>query len=852
MFRALLAAMLLFSSASVPAAPFTPDAAQDPVRERFEEALISKLRDHPTLVRVRLERVWDHAPFLFLVQVPEGAKTDYAEKVISRRLEWLNALHQRFNEDYAEPMRLRLRREGPYFVVVLLATAESFTTCTSGVRKGEPPEHSAWYNPEDRFLYLDEEASRGSSADDLAEHNFAMGEAARMVVHGYGHLLSNSPGPLWFSEGIAGDLGAHSSMSAEAIGARTVPGPFLSRLIDVVQQSDARKVYLLPLSIFQSISSGNDVMRMCARRVAKGATSSLDKKEALTTFEAMACVLFHYLTHAAPEKVRGRVKVYNEMALKNRLGRKTLGEVLTGIDLDQLERDFYLYAWKEARQARPARALDAAQFGAFLTERDWSGDDVEALSESGVAERLAGLIDVDAHLALAIARARMGDFEAGVALLESSSARALSEEIAERLDRELGRLRAWCEVRNRFFHHLVGFDKAFSFAHQGKRMTAKVEAFEDGRVRFAANRRDIDSLSLTEIDQVELGRQMRNRKWGFEANWATAVPCALALDPKVKRYLKDDSPEAKALVQDVESDYPGRVEAIEVAAQLIELSDIGSPESSEGARRALTLIEAIWKRKDEVSYLAALEGDLRTLAETCLARLFDEDGLEAVLKAKVKRLADGRVQLTYDFTKQEQLRDWKLEETPGSRHSKFPDLQREDSSFECVGEKLLGVGRTSLTHQLRFEGPQKIRWKSKMLGGEKEEAQLEVTYEVAFCCGPRSSRIAVVNSINLDVVDAKTGEFIRQSPDEVEVRFDKEYQHELQLDSREKVSFSRDSGEIFKGSSRKCRSGEVRLWLHSDYAVEFDDFEITGQVMDGSLATLRDKWVAEEIASLGL
>ena len=96
---------------------------------------------------------------------------------------------------------------------------------------------------------------------------------------------------------------------------------------------------------------------------------------------------------------------------------------------------------------------------------------------------------------------------------------------------------------------------------------AKVVAHADGEVRFGENKVGVETLSVSEIDPIELADRMGERKWGYEAGWGRAYPYVATYDKKIRRFLRGEAPELQKLAADVEDDYPARRGLVEEPAQ---------------------------------------------------------------------------------------------------------------------------------------------------------------------------------------------------------------------------------------------------------------------------------------------
>jgi len=842
MLRVLLAAsLLLLLGGSLLAA----SSAQDSVQDRFEQEVRGELRRHPHLSRIQFAWVHDHPPFVFLVQEPEGAGADHAEEVVAKRLEWLGALEARFRASYAGPMRLRLRPDRPRLVVVILSDQEELRACVQAAGDQLAVGDPAWYDEGAGFLVLREPPP----ATPLDRH-VELNRAARLLVQGHRPPLEEPSGPFWLWLGLADDLAAHRGETSESLGRHELSLPALDALVQVLREPGARQSYLPRLGVFLAQPDFPAVIQSCGASAASGFT--VDPRKAASAYAAMSSVLFHYLSFDASAPLPERMKDYTALAIKNRLGGKALPGALGGIDLDGLEGSFWEYVWSTARRELPRAGIDSGHLRDFLAARGLAEAKGEVVVATGSARLFETLVDPDARLALAIAHARSGDFESALRMVDGALAASPPAAAAARLERERQRLAAWIAERDAFLEHLVASGEKLSIEHEKKKLSAKVTEVKTGRIFFEQNRAGIESLAIDELDPVELADCMHNRRSSYEAGWAAAYPGVLALDSKVKRLLRGEGPELAALAEDFESDYPERCEAIAVAESLVALSDAAEDESSEAVPRALELIGEVWARKGKASFLEPLHDELHSLAETLYGRRFDEKGAASALAGEVQVLADGRLRIRYDFSKAQQLDDWVLEETPGRRHAGYGELKTDRSSFEWAGGKLLAIGQTSYTHRLQLEGPQSISCRCRILSGGESEEQREMSFEVSLCNGPRMARVGILNAMGLDVIDAKTGELHRQAPEEVKIHYDTDYVVRLEHDGRSQVKFLREGEELFSDSCHGNLRGPAALFLHSDYAIEFDDVELVGRPTDASVRGLREAWVAARVGEMGL
>lgn len=330
----------------------------------------------------------------------------------------------------------------------------------------------------------------------------------------------------------------------------------------------------------------------------------------------------HYLHGVADEELRAALTGHLALAFAGAIGR---AEDPLGLLLERegpaVESGLWVWVWREHARGCPlagCRGLEGEDaLEAFLASRpDLVPRSGARLAPSAFAAR--DLVDelrrsAGGTLALALVHLRRGAVgEARAVLLGAVEGpdRALAGD--RRLLRELARVEAWREERDRFLEHLVSSGEVLRL--ERPELRARVLAVEEGRLVLEDE--DVPSLELEELDPLSLARAMVARRTRFEAGWAAAYPLVVAGHEEAERALRGEDVQLRMLAADLERDYPRRAPDVLVCERVLELAT--------GRGELLEHVRVLVSSQDASTLVESLVPGLRLLAEREL-ELREED-----------------------------------------------------------------------------------------------------------------------------------------------------------------------------------------------------------------------------------
>lgn len=322
------------------------------------------------------------------------------------------------------------------------------------------------------------------------------------------------------------------------------------------------------------------------------------------------------------------------------------------------------------------------------------------------AELRPQLDDPQVALALAAYLASRGDAESALAHL--SALDGTDAEQAQRVSEERARVQEWIATRDRFLAHVHASGRKFEVQDGDKRRRVEIDRIENGVVYFAANRWHIASISVIELDPLELAREMGDKKLDFEAGDVRLYMYALCGDKRWKGLLKGDDEATERLRRAGEREYPVWLGSGRVHAALLELSAQAPPTNPAAANATLDRVRGLIAEFDGRAELEGARERLARLAECAQYEALAAGGLDALFAGAVTTLEDGRVRVAYSFADQSVLRDFD-----------FGTYSREGTGFVADAEArgmyfeegaLFAEGAGCIRTQASFEGPIDVRY----------------------------------------------------------------------------------------------------------------------------------------------
>ena len=858
--RSLLALALLLLVAPLASARAAPQDEQATTEDTFRKNLERRIGRHPYFKQIEIEWIWEYEDFVVIAQKPSKEDASYAAKVAKLKSGDSQAMNIAFRDGLAKSYGLSLRPTSPRMVVAVLATRADFKNYYRLMVRADPGSFAYSYNDGDRMLVTCMTPFTQPTKVSITHRMYERQQRALQVLHAYSARSEALPEPYWLTTAMAHELSGYNDLEAvQKSGGRGSEWSY-HHLCKAIADPVARRTLLqAPDVLFRQ----TDFRTVIATHRALAQAAEVEPDLGNTTFSyynAQAGALFHYLSFEAEADLRERMRKFASASLKMQLQTQPFERVFEGVDWAQVDQDFWKHVWQRHARLSPKEELDESHLKAFLAERSSvppTGDGAAPTATLFDSRSFLDFFDApDARLAMALASVRGGDAGTARELLTQALAAAPQD---ERLRRELVRVEAWIAERERYLQFLVDEGKKLVIDHEGKRLLAEVAKVDAGVVVFASSNRGLDSLPLEALDAVSLAKRMLERKSDFEASWAAAYPLVLAAEGGASRALKGDEPERVALAEDAKTDYPARAGAIEVAFRARELALLTEGERAEGApldpisaELALGHISALWTEHKENPVVTALQPKLVGAATLALGTRFAELELDELLAGQVEERRDGTVFLRYDFSDPAQLEDWPIDDETRSFENSEPRVTTPKRLLVRNG-KLQGEGEISRTHVLGFEGPQTMSWRETALQGTGVTNEKVLHYRFSLCKVPgKLSELATVNSLELCAKDEDAKEYLFQDPPNNNTRFDTPYQNSLVFDGTGNIALIRNGEEQHSIPAGSRLTGHPHIWLQSNYTIEIEALELTGKITATSLASLRGRWTAKELAKLGL
>lgn len=466
--------------------------------------------------------------------------------------------------------------------------------------------------------------------------------------------------------------------------------------------------------------------------------------------------------------------------------------------------------------------------------------------------------DATLHLARGLWLARQGDLTRAA----SAAARALEcgpED--ERVVRGAGRLAQLHATREAWIAELLAGRGKLFLVRGGKRAALKVAGYEDGVLRFAKNslglaESPVDALPVAELFDLARGLPADTPHW--------VVPYARLLGglPEWDEGLDEDSPEARALAEDAAG--LGRLFGLgEVCAGLARLAEVelgadGLP-APEAAADVLERTAAIVARADGLEVVHQRRDDLRELARRALNAEFQAHPERLPLAGELEWSKDGRLKLTYDFEevadaedfvlRNDYLHEWHATMSP-------VDKTPEESYFVVRQGAFFGDGQLVYRHRLEFGPGVRVAYEMRYIQREGDTIDVGVVM-IGLADDGAGSFAAASEFGDRYAIDLETF-YNRRELYEGErlVEINTIYRAEARLEPDDElgavVEAWRDGekrGEL--GTGGRYRGG-VFLYVHSPRIVAIESMVIEGVPEPASIDALREAWVAERLAELGL
>jgi hypothetical protein len=804
-----------------------------PALERLEEAL----RPHPYLGRVAYTRVDAFAPFYFFVKRPDADESGYYERVAGEYGPWFRELERMFVAAYARPLGLARRPDHVLYPVFVLDSGGAYKDYADAVRTTGLYAARAHYDPQLGLAVTFENAYQPESR---SEHRrAALHELVHALQHAYFGEAERMPEVAWFNEGLADYLSYCEGLLPPALLERAPDAEALQLVAILSSSPEVLAAGLFPLEELAALRDYGEVEAAVRARGGGVEFRVAGEAIAIPLFYAQASLRTYFLHHGEGGRHRAAYLRYAAAVWRGESGSAPLRAAFEGVDLAELDRAFH--AWLRATIAERLRVAVVLPAEPTRTGRSSNGESSPArpprLEPSELRPDLA-----DPRLGLAVAleearRGRLGPAEERLAAL----AAAASEPQRAQFERERARLAAFREARRRFFEHLArpGARK-LDTELDGQKILAQVVAVEERRVRFAANKRGLESVLLDQLPNLLVAELARDKKYGFDAGVELAWAYALESDERGKKLV----PATDALWTEAEPAYRAQRSLGRAALELAELAEAGAPADAAAAETVLRRLGQLLGEARESELVAGKLGPLRALASAALLFRFEAGGLASVLSGELEELGGGRVRLRYPFDSPDELADFTQTDY---LHSQALERARQD--FSVRDGRLVGAGFACLRSRLAFEGEQRVRCRARY--GEPPEAY-DPRY--VFLLGLNDdglvSHAAMDFTGGMRVLDLATN-LVQQSQGDGRMLVGETYLLEVVFDGTQVTAHVNQQRRNSLAAGAR-RSGSPFLLTSADFPLELEELVIEGTLTAEARARFREEWTAARLTELGL
>ena len=807
------------------------------LRASFISTQETRLASQAYFSRVALESHGPFGDFLFLVQKNPAAKAGAAARIAAKHAEWMKPVQAAFKEQLAKPAGLVNTRGGARHLIIVLTSDGDYLNYLNEAAQVCAAYPAANFDPH-------------LSAVVTYERSFSKGVPKEEIRVGQRHALLHSleqahgtsgsrlPGPEWLAEGLAA-LEGWAGLKAE--GKSLIPKSRLQALIQMEAAGEHHRGGLRTLK--ELLSHGQ---RLAFRGgIPYQSAGEYWRRVGLLSVQCGALV--HFLRDANDGQRREAFHGFVGDAMKRSGGPATEAIRAFG-DLDKLDAELWdflhaeyaKYEPKHVRVERPKTAKGQATLssgtgnsGVRAPLKPKKATPVQpGIPTFDPATLELGEGDADARFALAMAQASDGRLDAAVEALAALG--------SPRAAREFARVTALLKARDEYIAQLASTGERLRIKHEGLKLIATVEGFDDGVLTLGKNKLGVTSLPVEDIDVVELGVALGKAE-GIEVSRVTlAYAYALGRDErfaKKVRKLEDDG----GLVEDA-AQLKDDLALGEIVQTLRTCADTPAVPSEAQAEVAIEALRRLAPAMETHDFVSSRREGLVALARVATHVQTQAMGLDELLEADVETFEAGRIRITYDFKDASQLDDFVREDRYNASYRKvWPEIgvPNSDSNCRVTADGLVAYGAVGLRMPLTFEGNQSVLY-ALTIGHEDDNG---TTTSASFLIGMRDNRAgSMVHSFgfgNLLSIDHATG-FKDKTAMVQGLGYYYGAPYEFQLDIvDDKMGFSFDGDKLSSVSVGPRKKGEVVMMLHSNINLTFRRFVVEGRLAEGGADELR-------------
>ncbi len=840
------------------------ELAADP-RAAFLFRLEHRLARHEYFSKIGWTVEEAPAPFVMFVQRPSKDDPKYAANVVELYKPWLASLSSAFDARVAEPARAKPNAALGAVALAVLATPGDYQTAG---RLLDADVGSVNGGIHDAALRIDvghgDPFGAAKGARDRVRPLVTVAALGLLQRH---QANARVPGSVLITRGVPDYL-------FESLGDGTaivdVPKPRADALLDAMSVlGDARKrvEFAVRLPELLAVIDGPGAVGLGDRQARKfGAKQLSDRRGFWSSFDRQCALWTHYLIDGDGGAQRVRWTKYVQEVLAGKSGPDAAKIAFEGADLVAIERAFWHWVVATTKTYFPTTEVPSADAiedllagpppAIAVAPAPAAATPVAAAVEHPLNPKVLAVQDTDmeARIGMQLVRARANDLDGALAGLRELAAAHPVDPYAGRVDREIARVAAIVDLRDKWLAALVQKQGRLEIELDGKKVNLPIRGVANGAIAIAANKSGITSLALADLPLSDLlsGTERREYQAGFDP-WVRGYLAVMTGDAKADKFAKGDEPQVRDVREDLRVWIGESVRTGKAAVLLNEIAALPLPNSRTEGESALERARVLLAERDLPSVVVRRESLVRYARASLAAIAAGMDAREFV-HGKWETVADGSVRLTYEFDRPEEIADFAkhVGYLPDLRKKYGPLLRSEaEAKVESVDGRAVFIGPSCWRLPIGFQAPFQVRYTLRVVHVEGELAA-GPTFDVLTCDDTKGTFVRATAFGWIWVNDRVTNRQAEASP-----TGDMSYLQDTDYD----VEVAHDGTRIttrFVGETRATcatgavTAGDVVLWVHSDLPVSAARFEITGRVDPKSLDRARARWVERRISELGL
>jgi len=644
---------------------------------------------------------------------------------------------------------------------------------------------------------------------------------------------------VWLFEGLAIYF---ANAGARRLPAGLTPPPdetVLASIRAILADPDETKRMILSTSRLLDCTDKDRIRAPYLRHASDNELPFPSNASTTTAFRAHSALLVQFLLHGDGARYRDGFRDYIKLAFENKGGADALAKALGQAELEKLDE----------------------QFGSFLERVTIGGSSgaaaqamANALGSEGTEHPtvLPQPIDGSDWLAFAIGCARLGDLDTALVSLDVGAS-ATSGELQERIQRSTARIEALRAARDTYVESLVGGKTRLRVSVAGEPLSAVVTSVADGIAQLGKNKRELTQIELRTIRPADIVENLGRHVAEFGPAWVGCYGLLLGDERRWDKDLDESDPEAQALATDASSSMQDLIIAGDAMARLAALARMAQPEDLESARALNGAISTLLAESGSVDAVRLRYEPLRNLASRAWMRIYEEEGLSAVLNGDIEMLPDGRARVEYDFKDADQLEDFTNRGDYLADHRNFEGKSAKDSSLKIKKKTLSGEGALCYEHLLGFEAPLTVKYTIKYGKTKKKNKDAQSNFIMGICDDGHESYVIAYNMFDLEAVDKSSKHVATESAEgERKIDIKKSHKLELQHDGESTVTFLHQGKELNTIDAGKRNAGSVFFWMNTQVPITMTSLEIEGKLIESVLRRMQAEWVAEQLDGMGL